>query len=315
MGESERILPLPLAAVNTQTEQPASWHDDRRLGIFATDVGPILRLCRFGRGPLDIAVEKILGIRRTRPNASMRVGKYLEPLIGSLYEEETSHSVIPAPTAKKGWMGAHGDFLAIDGAAQPTHLVEAKATGDRRGWGEPGSDRVPADILLQCQWQMACYDLPRCDVAVLFHLSEFAIYPIHRHDGLIERVAEVCGEFWGRCLRRVFPEHSWEDPRTAELIPLLYRPDGKTVVALGEDALTLADEMITLGQSINTIDKLRQEKKARLTVLMGTAQVGLLPDGLREVRRAMTQVKAHQVVAREQVTMTICKAAKGRQVT
>lgn len=298
-----------------QTVNP-DWHQIRRRGIFATDVGPILRLSRFNKGPLDVAVEKICGVVLGRTTGAKSMGKRVEPIIGELWQEEQGQPLVQATTAihpDNPWMGANADFVTPSGY-EPL-IVEAKANRDRYGWGEPGTDRVPADIAVQVQWQMACYQIERAEVAALFGLSEFAIYPIPRNEKLIGMLIEICHDFWQGCQRKEFPEYSWADPRTHDLVQHIYRPDGKTVIQLDDECQQLADEIERLGETETTIAKLRKEKRARLHEKMGTAWVGLLPDGVREVRRTLADVKEHKVAARTDNRLSVCKRAKNREVT
>lgn len=295
------------------------WHEERRKGIFATDVGPILRLSRFGKGPLDVAVDKIIGGTQNRGSASMSMGKRLEPIIAELYQEKTGRTLRRAAGRREDWMGANGDFEAIEERAisgpLPYLLVECKANSDHRGWGEPGTDRVPPDILVQCQWQMHVYHIPACDVAALFHLSDFEIFPIEYNPKLVEMLVNICGEFWEKCQRKEFPEFSWEDPRTRDLVPLIYRPDGRTVIELNEEAQQLADDMEALGESIKTMSDLKKEKQSRLHQIMGEATFGLFPDGQREVRRKQVAVSEHKVAARIDNRLSVCKRDPSRIVT
>jgi len=279
--------------METQTHEVkrAEFLARRRKGVFATDVAPICRLSRFGYGPLDVAVDKLLA--RERPeNESQRLGRWLEPIVGRLYEERTGTKLEEAPPAFGSplpWMGAHADW--IGGTRK---LVEGKTTGDSRGWGDPEFEQVPQDIFLQVQWQMACYGADEADVAVLFNLSEFVIYPIRRDRAVIDRAIDICGRFWDIVGKGNYPELDWTDPRTPELVPLLHRPDKARHVQLAEEDLALVKEYQELGRAIATMETLRKEQKARIMDRMGDAGVGLLPDG-RRVANTVVTVKTHTV--------------------
>lgn len=293
------------------------FHAERKRGIFATDVASILGLNRFGYGPLDVAVSK-LSDRQTPETISMRLGKKLEPIIAELWEEETGSELMRAPTVwhqQQKWIGAHPDFLSsINKEYQEALIVEAKAASDHRGWGQPGTDQVPQDIFCQVQWQMMATGIPKAEVAVLFGLQEFARYPIEVSIELVGHLVKICGDFWSMLQRGELPERDWSDPRTAEIIPYLYRPDPAKTIELDQEALEWVNQIETLGETERTVGEFRKTLKGRLIDRLGTAAIGLLPDGIREVRRTVSKRKSYQVKESEQISLTIAKRRKGRLV-
>src|SRR5262245_525068 len=130
----------------------SEFHEERRKGIFSTDLAPLLGLDRYGRGPLDVAVRILRGYQQPQ-NESMGWGKRWEPILKVFYEEETGAILDPTPTfwhPTVTWAGAHGDYWN-DPDGPPNRLVDCKWTTIRQGWGEPGTDQVPADIVVQMQ--------------------------------------------------------------------------------------------------------------------------------------------------------------------
>ncbi len=290
----------PLVDVNRE-----EFLERRRKGVFASDVGPICRLSRFGYGPLDVAVDKLTGRTGGADSPSQRMGRLLEPTIAMLYEEKTDTILklaAPAFGNPLPWMGAHADreFLL----PECRRLVELKACRDRRGWGDSEREEIPADIFLQVQWQMSCYDAERCDVAVLFQLEDFEVYPIQRDQAVIDRAVDVCGEFWRMIERGEWPEVDWSDPRAKELVPMMHRPDKTKSVALTDDDVRLVNEYQMLGETERTTGKLRSDFKARILDRLGDAARGVLPDG-RCVVNSIVPVAKHTVQAHESRRLTI----------
>lgn len=263
-------------------------NDERRTMIGGTDIGPLMRMSRFGYGPLDVAVDKITGRRRS-VTPQMRLGTLLQPVLAQLFQEETGIELAPAPELAvrhpdHSWAGAHGDYVGVTSRI----ITEVKFSMHRSGWGEPGSDHVPADILLQCQWQCMCFGVNECHVAALV-AGEFQTFLIPRNEQLLSLCFNVAGDFWVMLQRGEFPAPDWSDPRTPELISLLYKPDAKITCELDDEAAMLASQYEGLGMAYLQAGKARDMVKGRLIFLMQNASVGHLPGGDREVRRSTTQ--------------------------
>lgn len=266
----------------------AALNEERRTMIGGSDIGPLLRMSRFGLGPLDVAVDKIVGRRKTA-TPQMRLGTLLQPVLAQMFTEETGVAMVPAPVLAVRhpvllWAGAHGDFVG----AAVNWILEVKFASHRSGWGEPGSDQVPPDILLQCQWQMMCFKTKECHVAALV-AGEFQRFLVPRNDELIGLSASVAGAFWDMLQRGEFPAPDWSDPRTPDLIGMLYRPDGKITCELGHDAAALAEQYESAGIAYRAAEKARDLAKGKLVFAMKDASVGHLPGGEQEVRRSLVQ--------------------------
>ncbi len=286
---------------------PEDFHAERRKGIFSTDLSAVLGIDRYGRGPLDIAVAKLANYQQPQTE-SMGWGHVWEPILGEFYTRETGHRLVKTQTMWHptiAWAGAHGDFLKTP---QEHHLVDAKWTTQRQGWGEPGTDQVPADIVVQMQWQMFCSTLERADIAALV-CGEFKIYTIPRNEELIGLLHEAGREFWEMIQRGETPAPDWSAPQTPELIKHLYRPDPKIRIELSPAATDLATSIQSLGELRRKFEKEEERKKAELTCMLGTASVGILPGTELEVRRSVITVKykAKAACESEQVRLTIAK--------
>lgn len=278
---------------------------ERRKGIGSSDIGAIFRCNEFGYGPIDVALEK-MGVGRSHGTRSTRMGNKLEPIIAELFTEETGIRVVKAPTAvhqEHSWMRANADFLAVDEFL----VVETKARGDRRGWGDAWTDRVPQDILLQCQWQMACYGIHEARVVVLFRLSDLEQFVIPYSEELVALLIESCWEFWEKIQRGEMPATDWSDPRTPELIPLMYKPDPKVTVQLGNDALAMVEEIQLTAQARRQHERREKELKARLIEMMGTAGVAQFPNGILEARRVTISKGAYEVKAHDESRLSFHK--------
>jgi len=98
---------------------------------------------------------------------AMRWGHAFESSIIELAERAQGQTI----TDREELYTAH-DYLTchIDGRYSPITLHEGKTTNIRTfrdEWGEPGSDRIPREYMLQCQHQMICTGADTVIVSVL----------------------------------------------------------------------------------------------------------------------------------------------------
>lgn len=274
---------------------------ERRNGIGASDAWD----CCFN--PLKVYLDKT-GQLPEESSDEMSMGLMLEPVIAALYERATGQ-VMRTPRghyerAGMPWMRANPDGVVWrDGL--PVKPVDLKAMGDAAGWGPAGTDEVPEKILLQVQQQIACCDADEGDVAALIRLADFRVYTIRRHQGIIDRLAEIEGDLWGKIQRREPPAPDWSHPDTPRLVELLHRPSGPPIElgAQWEKPLAL---YLELGQNIAALEKHRERVKAEIVEAMGSACKAVLPDG-RTISRKVVEVAAQQRAAYSFTNFTVSK--------
>jgi putative phage-type endonuclease len=274
--------------VDMTPEQRALWLQRRRGGVGSSDVAAIVGLDLFGKGPLDIYLDKV-GLLPERTSPEMSWGLMLEDAIAGAYAQETGYELTPGEhqTGPEPWMLASPDRIARDPRAGPEssrHVVELKKSGSRDGWGAPWTDQVPPHYLLQVQWQLLCTGLQRGDVAATILGGFPTFYTIAADPELQGLLAEAGRTFWDRVRQRRPPDPDWSKPHTARLVELLIAPRADRVVALDAEALLYADRYEALGRNIQDLEREREACKGRLVQALGDASVGLLADG-RQVRR------------------------------
>lgn len=171
----------------------------KRIG--ASEVAAVLGISPYADAtPFAVWARLTQGYQR--PDApELTAGTYLERAVADWYRDamlahlETAHS---HPHPDHDWLSATPDRLASDGGSS-IWLLECKTDRDRDAWGEPGTDQVPVHVAAQVQIQMACTEMRRCDVAVLFKSrDEFAAYTVLRDDAVIDHIIRECGAWYAK---------------------------------------------------------------------------------------------------------------------
>lgn len=166
----------------------------RTTGIGGSDAAAILGLSKW-KTPLAVWQEKRGEVAPQDDNEAMLWGRVLEPVIRQQYAERTGRTVrIPDTLIRHGsrdWMIANLDGMTDDG-----RVVEIKTSRVAAGWGEPGTDEVPQEYLLQVQHYMAVTGFAVADIAVLIGGSDFRLYEIPADRELQELLIHEEGVFW-----------------------------------------------------------------------------------------------------------------------
>lgn len=130
-------------------------------------------------------------------NNAMKWGRVLEPVIKQEYAEATGRTVLqPADMLRHA---QHGFMVAnLDGFTEDRRIVEIKTARTDRDWGEPGSDQVPQEYLLQVQHYMIVTGFQVADVAVLIGGSDFRLYEVPADRELQDMMIAAEADFWRR---------------------------------------------------------------------------------------------------------------------
>lgn len=222
-------------------QRTPEWIEARQHGVGASEAAAALGLSRWD-SPYSLWARKCGLVPPKDATLPMRMGTYLEPFIATLYEAETG---IPLRRVNRLLRSKSHPFLlaSLDRRRPDGELVEIKWTERGDGYGEPGTDEIPDDVLCQVVQQMAVSGAPAVHVAVL-RGGRFATYgPIRRDPeaeaALVERVAA----FWRHVETRTAPPFTGS---TADLdaIAARYPTDDGSIVMVGPEhpaALALAE--------------------------------------------------------------------------
>jgi putative phage-type endonuclease len=281
-------FPEPLPAAPAPCRPDPAGPFDRRSGVGASEA-PAL----FGLSPWTTARE-LYGLKTGElpervANDAMDLGTLLEEPIRVMACRRLGRTCVKPPTRRHA---VHPYVYASpDGLFDERTGLECKNVGPSHAaeWGPAGTDGIPDGVNLQVHQQMEVYGLAEVVVAALVCGNDLRLYHVRRHDGLVGCILAALREFWDRVQRRDPPPPDFAHPSTPALLSALYGVDGGTV-SLGEDVSRWVEYYEKLGRAVREDTDARAAAKARVLHAMGSAAVGVLPDGRtvcrREVRRA-----------------------------
>lgn len=226
------------------------WLDKRKGGVSATDIAAISGLNPY-KTIYDVFLEKLDLVEPTPDNPHMRRGRRMEPVLAEDYEEETgfvtfSPGLLRNP--EKPLAIGTPDRLVIDPAnplegGKPNHGLEIKTAGIRQlnRWGEPGTDEVPEEYLVQCQWYMLITGLTRWDLIVSIAGEEPQIYEITRNDTLIQQLYERAEAFWYEHVLPKIPPNVDESESAAKMLAQFYSKADEDII----ESDAIIDNLVT----------------------------------------------------------------------
>ena len=183
-----------------------AWHDWRRDGIGASDIGALLGLSRWD-SPWSLWATKVGLLSPTETTERQQMGHDFEPVIAQLFTRKTGLYVAAEQTwcanPAEPWMrctvdGFVGEGFEPDGTVvldidMSTALggFEAKTDG-RLGW----PDGVPDSYEAQAQWSMGVTGMERWWIAVIFSGWRFEVFEVKRDDADIAFMVGRARTFW-----------------------------------------------------------------------------------------------------------------------
>lgn len=238
----------------------------RQTGIGCSEVAAALGLSEWCT-PLQL-YERKLGIGQPfEDQMRFRFGNFIEAFILDefiLRDPDERYDIVRAPnTMRKGALLGH-----LDAWMPMRYNVQAKSWATKRGWGEPGSDDVPMDIVLQSQAEMLVSDTDLTFVPVLFGGSTYAEYIIRANAELQQAIMDGVGAFWQRVEAREPPP-----PTGIEEMRRLF-PESKpgAVVQASSEIVATAEALHALKERIKALEEDAEDMQAKLMHEMGDAE-------------------------------------------
>jgi len=175
------------------------WLEERRKHLGASEAAAVLSLNPH-MTPLDVWISKCAPeLAEEREDTDfLEFGTDLEPAIEKRYIKATGNKVYrPSPA-----IVIHPQYPELactpDGLCDSPEpiVVEYKWESFSDGFGDPGSDQVPAHFLIQGAHQMACTGRARVDFGVLHHAPPIRVYRAHRDLELELELIESLRAWW-----------------------------------------------------------------------------------------------------------------------
>lgn len=278
---------------------------ERMRGIGGSDAPAILGLSA-RKTPLEVYLDKRGELPAEPDNDAMRMGRLLEPVVRQEYAERTGR-VVSQPKAmlthpKYGFVVGHPDGI-IQGEARG---YEGKTARFDFGWGEPGTDQIPQDYVIQVQHYMLLTDLPVFDVGVLIGGQDFRIYEVSADRELQEMILDAEAAFWPRVQRGEPPEPDFHKPHALRAVQALYRGTSGEILAATEHQEHIRAVLEDAMERKAIADGAAEGAKAMLLWDMGEAAMLKFADG-KALRRKATKRKGYTVEPLEYIDSRIVK--------
>jgi putative phage-type endonuclease len=231
-----------------------SQHQELQMGIGASECAAILGIDPYCT-PYELFLIKTGRMTRDLSNnEAVIMGSLLEPVVARRYAQLTQQKVCRANKAYH-----HKDYPHII-----CHL-DRKIIGKRKsveiktanpyanGWGEAGTDEVPARYIAQVQQQLAVTGFEESDLIVFRGTTDLRIYNFRPDPQLIHIITKKVNEFWNYNIAKdIAPE-----PTTRGDYKILYPDNNGSLIEMNDEMMNL---MGRLKEVKSEIKSLEQEK-------------------------------------------------------
>jgi putative phage-type endonuclease len=271
-------------------------HEQRKLHIGASDMPAILGLSPW-MSAMDVWLLKTGKVKpEDTENAAADIGSALEPYVLKLAEDGLG----PIETRdKKGnpffIVDPRDGILAatLDGRVKETGLcVEAKCRGIFRpmeqGWGEPGTDDVPKDILVQASVQMICTVTLSCHIAAILGGRGYQLYHAELDSDVAAMLMEKAYKFW-QCVTTDTPPD--DSIASLEMIKRITREPKSIKPEPIDDKYIVAYEEAK--QRAKIADTVKEEAQSALLTQLGTFEAARYSQGLVTYPQQVSRKETH----------------------
>jgi putative phage-type endonuclease len=248
----------------------AEWHEQRRLGIGASEVAVA---CGFGRyrTRYDLWREKTGATAPWGGNEATLWGQRNEPFILQDWADRNEARIIETQQQFRHqrwshlWATVDGIATTIDGEDV---VVEAKCTTSRNAQLGDGGDDAPPEWLAQVQVQMLLSGLERAYIAVLIDGNKSREYCVQFDRAVAEALAGRAEAWYCEAVETPVPPIEWGN--TDQQMQRLVEFGGRDLVDMqGSNLPTIWAQYEDLGRKIKELEEERAELKSAAIVAMG----------------------------------------------
>lgn len=212
-------------------------------------------------------------------DSPMHWGSKLEPVIRAEYRERQilngtpGDQLIQDPITVFGneWEVAHLDAWL---PGPPRSVVEIKTDADYPrdegyNWGDQGTDQIPADYLLQVQWQIGISGYSAAECAVLVRGSSFRLYRVFPNEKLIAALRNAADAFYHE---HVLTERPPATRDLADVRRLYEEHETGTYVELTPEAAHAVRRREVIRERIKRLERFRERLDHRILAEMAEAE-------------------------------------------
>lgn len=235
----------------------------RKKGVGASEVAAALGLSK-QKSRYQLWEEKTGQAEPTESNRLMRFGSHAEKFILDEFEREHQVTLVRSPdTLQRGAMLAH-----LDALVPQQYVVQAKTASSKQGYGEPHTDQVPQEYLLQVTAEMLLANLKLAFVPVFFWGRDYAEYEVPFDAELADMVESGVNDFWKLVEKREPPE-----PQTLDDANRRYRVSRESEIIVSESVRIACVKLSTLREEARQIEALAEEEEKIIKLALGENEV------------------------------------------
>lgn len=238
--------PLPVL------QRTQEWLDARLDGIGSSEAAAAIGVSRWESRSRLWAIKLRL-IPTREPSLPMLIGTATEDLNAQLYQEATQVAIRRERRLLRShaypWMQASLDRRATD------RVVELKYSDRADGYGEPGTDEVPDEVLVQVVHQMVVTGLPRADVSLLVGGRQHRLYTVPLDAIAAEETIEREREFWRSVQERREPPLAGPIEADSEYLAARYPRGNGQLIDADEPARELLARLRTLQLNAKQVER------------------------------------------------------------
>jgi putative phage-type endonuclease len=252
-------------------DQRREFLEARATIIGATDSPKILGLSRYGTA-LSVYEDKTTVTEPGEMSLPAWLGLKLQNTVAELYTAKTGIRLRADNLTHRmkdyDFIGCHLDFRVLGDRKK---LVECKTRAFMRGWGDEGTDKVPAEIWIQVQHEMMVARATSCDVAVLFGHHTFRVYTVERNDEFIGKLLETLIEFREKNWIPRIPPAPTGHPRDTEIVKAKNPDHDDSLKAATPEQIEIVNRYQRARMNAAQAKLAEAELKNRITDIIGDA--------------------------------------------
>jgi putative phage-type endonuclease len=270
---------MPGATVLPVRQRTDEWLEARMNGIGASEAAAAVGLSQW-ESRLGLWAHKLGLVPAREPTMPMRLGQELEPFIARLYTEQTGVKVRRANNLRQH--PQHAFMLASLDRRAGRKPIELKWSERGMGYGEPGTDEVPDEVLCQVLHQLAVVDEPEGEVALLRpNRPEVAIYTIRREQAAEDWLIGEEAVLWDAVQSRTEPPTDGSEA-TREALAAIYPRDNGEAVTADDDGRQAMAALRHAREQLDAWEAIRATREAEIKAAIGDATRIVAP-GLGEI--------------------------------